>query len=171
MVVTDEAVHVDGHGHQERERKWQLCTNGRVTELVLVLTLLVVAAVVLSMAETESDYRNHASVTSIDSGHDIANTSINTLSPLPPLPLPRLLSLAMSWWGRTTPVTLELLRSLPLSAIKSTIVINSSSNAFTTITTTTVTNAAVTTLLMRVATKYQHVSKALAEVKSLRMTG
>ena len=40
---------------------------------------------VLLMAETESDYRNHASVTSIDSGHDIANTSINTLSPLPPL--------------------------------------------------------------------------------------
>lgn len=72
---------------------------------------------------------------------------------------------------RTTPVTLELLRSLPLSAIKSTIVINSSSNAFTTITTTTVTNAAVMTLPMRVATKYQYVSKALAEVKRLRMTG
>ena len=63
---------------------------------MLVLTLLVVAAVVLLMAETESDYGNHASVTSIDSGHDITNTSINTLSLLPPLPLPRLLSLAMS---------------------------------------------------------------------------
>ena len=63
---------------------------------MLVLTLLVVAAVVLLMAETESDYSNHASVTSIDSGHDITNTSINTLSLLPPLPLPWLLSLAMS---------------------------------------------------------------------------
>lgn len=169
MVVTDEAVHVDGHGHQERDRKWQLCTNGRVTALVLVLTLLKVAAVVLLMAETESDYSNYASVTSIDSGHDIANTSINTLSLLPLLPLPWLLSLAMSW-TRAMPVTLELLRSLPVSAIKSTIVINSSFNVSTTITTTTVTNAAVMTLLMRVATKYQYVSKALVEVKSLRMT-
>lgn len=64
--------------------------------LVLVLTLLMVAAVVLLMAETESDYSNYARVTSIDSGYDIANTSINTLSLLPLLPLPWLLSLAMS---------------------------------------------------------------------------
>ena len=135
MVVTDEVVHVDGHGHQERDRKGQLCTNGRVTALVLVLTLLVVAAVallmtpevtlamlvslafvvvvitllvavavvivvvaavVLLMAATESDYSNHTSVTGTGIVHDITNTSINTLSLLPPLPLPRLLSLEMS---------------------------------------------------------------------------
>lgn len=54
------------------------------------------STVVLLMAETESDYSNHASVTSVDSGHDIANTSINTLSLLPLLPLPWLLSLAKS---------------------------------------------------------------------------
>lgn len=60
--------------------------------VTVAVVIVVVAAVVLLMAETESDYSSHASVTATDIVCDITNTSINTLSLLPPLPLP----LAMS---------------------------------------------------------------------------